>query len=264
MVPRKDPTHFVYGSAPNRGLEQVLEAWPLIRAGVPTATLAVYYGFSDAFMKFGRSGAMGAHFEDRWLPRMKRLLRQPGVEYVGMVDHSTLAKGYAAAGLVLYPTAFPETGCVTLMKAQAMGALPVTSRFAGSTLPELTEPFDLGPPRALGVGEDPWGGSCGGAPPDPLPPPPLGNGSGGGGGGGGDESRLPGAPPPRAAAAAQPGARFDAGGACWGKDWAAAVVATSLADARGELREHRRAMVAAARERFLWAHVAKLWDGHFQ
>jgi hypothetical protein len=29
---------------------------------------------------------------------------------------------------MLYPTSFPETGCVTLMKAMAMGALPITSR----------------------------------------------------------------------------------------------------------------------------------------
>ena len=57
---------------------------------------------------------------------------------------------------------------------------------------------------------------------------------------------------------------FNPKGACWAKEWAAAVVAASVADSRGELRKHRRDMVYAARERFLWSHVARLWDGHFQ
>ena len=35
------------------------------------------------------------------------------------------------------------------MKAQALGAIPVTSRYANSTLPELTRGFDLGPATPL-------------------------------------------------------------------------------------------------------------------
>ena len=34
---------------------------------------------------------------------------------------------------------------VSLMKAQALGAIPITSRHYNSTLPELTGRFDLGP-----------------------------------------------------------------------------------------------------------------------
>lgn len=76
---------------------------------------------------------------------MLGLLKQEGIVYHGMVGHATLAKGLADAGFILYPTVYPETGCVTLMKAQAMGAIPITSRCLNSTLPELTEWFDLGP-----------------------------------------------------------------------------------------------------------------------
>ena len=46
---------------------------------------------------------------------------------------------------MLYPTTYPETGCVSVMKAMALGAIPITSRFAGSVVPELTVHFDLGP-----------------------------------------------------------------------------------------------------------------------
>lgn len=44
---------------------------------------------------------------------------------------------------------FAETGCVSLIKAMAMGAIPITSRFPNSTLPELTQEWDLGPQQAL-------------------------------------------------------------------------------------------------------------------
>ena len=65
---------------------------------------------------------MGDMFEP-WLAEMKRMLQQDGVKYFGMVDHHTLAVAYARAGFYLYPTSFPETGCVALMKAQALGAV---------------------------------------------------------------------------------------------------------------------------------------------
>ncbi|KAH8055493.1 protein N-acetylglucosaminyltransferase [Aureococcus anophagefferens] len=124
-------TVFAYGSAPNRGLYEVLKGWPAVRGRVPNATLVVYYGFSPAFVTWGA----------RHIPAFDA----PGVDYRGMVGHDELARGYARAGFVLYPTTYPETGCVSVMKAMALGAIPITSRFAGSVVPELTAHFDLGP-----------------------------------------------------------------------------------------------------------------------
>jgi len=138
-----DANTFVYGSAPNRGLETVLKHWPLIKQQLPQAILEVYYGFSPAFDKFGRQH-LGPNFEE-WRDGMLQLLQQDGVVYRGMVSHQVLAEAYARAGFILYPTTYPETGCVTIMKAMAMGAIPITSRFPGSTLPELTLQWDLGP-----------------------------------------------------------------------------------------------------------------------
>jgi glycosyltransferase involved in cell wall biosynthesis len=154
--PQRMRNSFVYASAPNRGLETVLQCWGEIRRRIAAqerasaanqrspaeATLTVYYGFSPAFLKWGR-GAM-AGFE-AWLERMRTLLLQPGVRYVGMVDHHALAEAYAATEFYLYPTTFPETGCVAMMKALALGAVPITSRHPHSTLPELTREWDLGP-----------------------------------------------------------------------------------------------------------------------
>ena len=53
-------TEFIYASAPNRGLEQVLTQWPRICAAIPGAHLHVYYGFSNSFMAWGRENMPGA------------------------------------------------------------------------------------------------------------------------------------------------------------------------------------------------------------
>eukprot|EP00903_Cladosiphon_okamuranus_P006818 g6643.t4 len=140
------PDIFVFGSAPNRGLRAVLLMWPYIRSQIRTATLEVYYGFSANFLKWGEENITGFI---EWMGEMKRLLGQEGVLYKGMVDHDTLHAAYARAGFVLYPSAFPETGCISLIKAMAMGAIPITSRYPTSTLPELTSEWDMGPLQAL-------------------------------------------------------------------------------------------------------------------
>ncbi|KAG7387615.1 hypothetical protein PHYPSEUDO_013865 [Phytophthora pseudosyringae] len=143
------PNHadrFVYGSAPTRGLYPLLKAWPRIRESIPTAELSVFYGFRPAFIKGGSSQMV--NFTE-WMSEMDRLLTEtPGVRYVGLVNHEQLAKEYSYAGFYLYPTTFSETSCISLMKAMANGAIPITSRFPVSALPETVDDFDLGP-RAL-------------------------------------------------------------------------------------------------------------------
>jgi glycosyltransferase involved in cell wall biosynthesis len=155
-IPKRIETRFIYASAPNRGLEELLRIWPVIYERLEQredVELVVYYGFTKAFMKWGKANMQ--NFET-WMSNMRELLNQKGVRYVGMVDQSTLSRAYLESGFALYPTSFPETGCVALMKAQALGAIPVTSRYENSTLPELTMQWDLGPPAASGrIRDDP-------------------------------------------------------------------------------------------------------------
>ena len=75
-----------------------------------------------------------------------------------MVNASTVAGAYASSGFYVFPTDKPETSGVNLMKAQAMGAIPITSRHPNSSLPEVCAGFDLGPlvPRgAVAIQSDP-------------------------------------------------------------------------------------------------------------
>lgn len=133
---------FVYGAAPNRGLYTILTVWAKIRQHIPTAILRIYYGFTESFVSYAKS-VMPSY--TAWRSAMDRMILQDGIEYHGMVSHLELSKAYSDAGFYLYPSSFPETGSVSLKKALAMGAIPITSRFAKSAIPEITDRFDLGP-----------------------------------------------------------------------------------------------------------------------
>jgi len=76
------PQRFVYGSAPNRGLELVLRAWSGIRSSLvaPNPELWVYYGFSKGFIEYGKKTI--PRF-DSWMEDMQALLKQEGVRYFG-------------------------------------------------------------------------------------------------------------------------------------------------------------------------------------
>jgi len=142
------PHRFIYASSPVRGLETVLNAWPQIRQEIPEAELHVYYGFTDGVRTtFANQHGLPAY--GAWKAKMEGLLAQPGVAYHGMVSHADLAAAYAAAGFFLYPTTYSETGCIALLKAEAMGAIPITSRYPASVVPEIAGAWDLGPEDAL-------------------------------------------------------------------------------------------------------------------
>ena len=93
----------------------MLLQWPRIYTRLErNATLTVLYGFTPGFL----SSLPNTTHSQRWLESMARLLQQPGVQYIGHVNHTELARHYAASGFFLYPTSFPETGCIAAMKVR--------------------------------------------------------------------------------------------------------------------------------------------------
>ena len=139
---------FIYASAPNRGLEYVLKLWPLIKKSIPGATLEVYYGFGGK-VDLMLSNMMGHNAFTSWKEEMLMLLTQEGIDYKGMVSQKDINAAFKKAGFLLYPATWPETGCITVMKAMASGAIPITSRYKNSVLLNLTAHFDMGPHEPL-------------------------------------------------------------------------------------------------------------------
>lgn len=52
---------------------------------------------------------------------------------------------FSKSSYLLYPTQYPETGCITCLKSMSMGCIPITSKFTRSNLPYLIREYDLGP-----------------------------------------------------------------------------------------------------------------------
>jgi protein O-GlcNAc transferase len=53
------------------------------------------------------------------------LMRQSGIAHLGRISHLAVADQFRRAGVWAYPCSFRETSCISAMKAQAGGAIPV-------------------------------------------------------------------------------------------------------------------------------------------
>ncbi len=117
------PGRCVYASAPFRGLEYLLDAWPRIRAGAPGATLEILGGM----VTYDQPDDPFAHL-------YARARDLDGVTVTGAVPQRALLESLRRAELLLYPCCFREAGCIVLQMALACGTVPVTSDIA--CLPE--------------------------------------------------------------------------------------------------------------------------------
>ncbi len=117
ILPR-DNYKCIYASSPYRGLDTLLKLWPKIKDDIKDASLHIFYGFSDIW-----DNLHAEQYKERTLKLISEL---DGVYYHGKVNHENLNTHLMSSGLWLYPTHFSETSCITAMKAQAAGAIPIT------------------------------------------------------------------------------------------------------------------------------------------
>lgn len=115
---RKNPYSCIYASNYSRGLEVLLETWPKIKKKFPQATLDLYYGWQHW-------GLLSPEKEIKLRALVKKL--EPlGVKDHGMVGHEELTKAFENTSFWTYPCTAVETFCITALKAQLAGAIPVT------------------------------------------------------------------------------------------------------------------------------------------
>lgn len=88
-----------YASSPDRGLDALLEAWPTVMAAHPDATLLLTYGAQAPSL--------------------------PGVINLGEVDEETMNEIYKTSDIWCHPCSGGELYCITGVKAQAAGCVPV-------------------------------------------------------------------------------------------------------------------------------------------
>lgn len=114
-----------YVSSPDRGLVYLLKNWKAIHTAVPDSELNIYYGFNTFDILHKNNPAM-----QKWKEGVMALMDQPGIKYHGRVSHTKLHEELSKSDIWAYPTDFQEISCISAMKAEALGAIPVVTNYA--------------------------------------------------------------------------------------------------------------------------------------
>lgn len=115
-----DPYTVVYGSLYNRGLLELLSIWPQVKAEVPEAKLRVFYGWQTLEKLLPKEQF------DEFKKKIDFLLEQDGITHLGRISHKEVEAEMLGAGIWAYPCLeFNEVSCITAMRAQVCGAVPV-------------------------------------------------------------------------------------------------------------------------------------------
>lgn len=125
---KRNPKRLMYASSPDRGLWYLLGIFNRAKEIVPDLELHVYYGFDNIMRVIERKLPESAYAAEK-KKQTEKLLNSPGVHHHGRVPQCQLLEEWTKAGIWCYPTAFPETSCITSMDAQAMGAIPITNPY---------------------------------------------------------------------------------------------------------------------------------------
>lgn len=122
----KDGLLMINTSAPERSLSSLLTLFLEVKKEIPEAKLNWAYGW-NAFDHAYRDDVQMLRWKGSILERMTEY----GVENLGRVTHKDVRALYQRATVYAYPTHFPEAGCVSIVKAQAAGVVPVTTTAGG-------------------------------------------------------------------------------------------------------------------------------------
>ena len=119
---------FIYASAPNRGLDVLLDLWPEIHKQLPEYTLKVT-GSTKLYNVDSNPTELNKNREEL-LKIGKELYNKDivGVEWLSGLSHAELITELEKSKALLYPSTFPETCCHVLNCALHAGAVPIISQ----------------------------------------------------------------------------------------------------------------------------------------
>lgn len=121
----RNTKRLIHTSSYDRGIENLLHIWPEVKKEVPEAELHLFYGW-ETYDQMVKGGARSPEFKQKMLP----LMAQEGVFEYGRIGHKKLVKEFFKSGIYVYPSHFEEISCISAMKAQACGCVPVVIDYA--------------------------------------------------------------------------------------------------------------------------------------
>lgn len=110
---RKNKYSCMYASAYGRGLDILLDSWPTIKAEFPEAELNIYFGTRN-WCGYP-TGAQQKILD----------LKSLDVKEHGWVSNEEIVKAYEENSFWTYPCIAPEMFCISGLKAQVAGCIPV-------------------------------------------------------------------------------------------------------------------------------------------
>jgi len=116
LVIERIPGRLIYCSVPDRGLQQLRECWPHIKAAAPNASLVI----TGDYTLWGAGSARNARFRLHWAGL-------PDVHFLGNIPRTELIKHQLQADIHAYPCIYDELFCISVAECQVAGALPITS-----------------------------------------------------------------------------------------------------------------------------------------
>lgn len=122
----RDPYLMLNTSSPDRSLSSFVEVFKRVKAQIPEVKAVWAYGWGN-FQLFNSDNPAALAWQRQIEEETASL---EGFTALGRVSHGEVARLYQQAGVFCYPTAFYEIDCISLRKAIAGGAWPVTSDFA--------------------------------------------------------------------------------------------------------------------------------------
>lgn len=121
----RDHARVIWTSSYDRGLEILLDMWPDVVAEVPNAELHIFYGWNLFDTIFHNNPERQA-----WKAKVNSKMNHKGIVHHGRVGQDVILEETFKSGVWAYPTYFYEISCITAMKAQAGGAIPVVTDYA--------------------------------------------------------------------------------------------------------------------------------------
>lgn len=121
----KNPYLMINTSSPDRGLNVAMDLFAEVKKQVPEAKFKWAYGWNvfDAVYSDDKE-------KMDWKEMIVKKFEATGAENLGRLGHEDVADLYLQATIFAYPSEFAEIDCISLTKAMASGAVPVTTDFA--------------------------------------------------------------------------------------------------------------------------------------